>query len=632
SNEFGTFAPDSINEITTPPAPGLWEYRPTGTEATLLNIDLEPGSNFGLTVGVGGNIRRTFDGGYTWDSVAAFTTSTLFGVHVPWYNTAVVAGSGNLLRRTTNGGMSWYQPTTPYPTTGPSWTDMSFLNDWEGLVAGSGGVVLKTTDAGETWTPLAPVSGISFRSVQMVSSLTYVAGASTGQVSVTHDGGITWNTQLVGSAIRQDAVVFFNDQVGVVGSPFDNVIYRTVDGGATWNAITLPLPLGLGVRRGSYDQSGTGYLAAIDGTVFISTDLGATWQASPTGFSGVIYAVRPQAPGLVYAAGDFGTVFVRDSRPSDVTMYVDMRSAMQSGLFNSAIDTLTLRGGTLPLQWTGFNHMMTDNVGSGIDSIYQVSFQMPDPGPLEYKFVIRHRGTDFWERAQTTNRLAMLPRGGVGYGHTFDDRPDQFTLEVGQYAPGANVVGLWHLDEDTLDHVVWGSGGALIVDNSARSVHGSTTGTTMVPGRHGRARFFSGAANTGISLEQGFFYGSPLPYSFTTELWVNLNQYPSMNSAAVFSGGKYEAVIGISTSGRLQTGIRGGSMTLDSSAIPVELNRWVHLAMQFDASSNTMRGFIDGQLVIDNFLGALFSPGSTFSQAFIGGGPGFGLFRGTIDE
>ncbi|MCU0452203.1 MAG: FG-GAP-like repeat-containing protein [Bacteroidetes bacterium] len=633
-NEYGSATTDSLFQFTTPPPANGWELLPSGTQTALLSVDFAGESGFGFASGAGGNIRRTFDGGRSWDSVAAFTTQTLYGVHVPWYGAAVVIGSGNTIRRTVDYGQSWYQPATPYPTTGPSWLDLSFLNDLEGLVAGAN-IVMRTTDAGDSWTSLAPIPGQSVRAIQMVSPTKYVTGNTSGSVSISADAGLTWQTRSVGTTGRKEAIVFFNDMVGVVGSPAENTIYRTVDGGFSWNPITLPLPATTGIRRGAiHRSSGVGYLVSLEGTVFVSTDQGATWQPSFSGYQGFLYAAQPELPELVHLVGEFGTIFVRDTRPANVTMSVDMRSAIRSGLFNPAIDTLALRGSRAPLAWTGFNQILTDLWSGVTDSIYQASFSTPDPGLLEYKFVIRHRGYDLWERAMVTNRTAELMRGSSGYWHVFDDRAEQFVQLTGQYDRDVNTLGLYHLDEDTLSNVVWGVSGPLAVDQSPQSNHGSYNGPVMVDGRHGRARYFPGQPGIGMTLERGILVPLGPSYSFTIELWTKLDQYPSSNGAAVYSGGIYDAFIGLSTTGRLRAGIRngGGTMVTDSSSRPVELDRWVHLAMQYDATGKILRGFIDGQKVMESALGVGFTTGATFSQAFIGGGPGLGVYRGTIDE
>lgn len=632
-NEYGSASTDSLFQFTTPPPADGWQLLSSGTQMPLQSIDFAGESGFGIATGPGGSIRRTFDGGRSWDSVAAFTTQSLYGVHVPWYGAAVVIGTGNTIRKTVDYGQNWYQPTTPYPTSGPTWYDLSFLNDTEGLVAGSN-IVMRTTNAGDSWTSLTPIVGQSVRAIQMVTSTKFVAGNLSGTVSISQDAGLTWQTRSVGTATRKEAIVFFNDMMGVVGSSLENTIYRTVDGGLSWNPIALPLPSTMGVRRGAFHPSGVGYLVSGEGTVFVSTDMGATWQPSFSGFQGILYAVRPELPELVHVVGDYGTIFVRDARPSNVTMQVDMRSAIQSGLFNPVNDTLALRGSRAPLAWTGFNQILTDTWSGVTDSIYQVSFSTPDPGLLEYKFVIRHRGYDLWERAMVNNRAVELMRGSWGYWHAFDDRAEQFVLSTGQYDRDVNTLGLYHLDEDTLSNVVWGFSGPLTVDQSPQSNHGSYNGPIMVDGRHGRARYFPGQAGIGITLERGILVPLGPSYSFTIELWTKLDQYPAMNGAAIYSGGIYDAFLGMSTTGRLRAGIRngGGLMVTDSSSRPVELNRWVHVAMQYDATGKILRGFIDGQKVMESALGVGFTTGSTFSQAFIGGGPGLGVYRGTIDE
>lgn len=638
TNEYGAVVSDSLGQFTTPPAPEGWELRPTGTEAALLDVSFIPGGWWGMLVGSSGNIRRSYSNGQSWDSVAAFTANVLYAVYTPGYQEAIIAGVGNIIRRTTDGGQSWFTPVTPYPATGPSWYTMSFYDPSNGLIAGSGGVVLRTFDGGYNWALVSPIPGGALvRSIQMVSPSMFVAGLSTGMVAISIDAGNTWTTTpLYVSGRTPEAIAFFSESVGVVGALSDSVAYRTTDGGLSWTPMLITASTGYGLRKGTVSPDGTGYLAGAFGQVFISTDQGVSWTPTATGFSSTLYSVRSVEPNVVWGSGPFGVFMVRDQRPSDVTMYVDMRSAIQSGLFNPAIDTLALRGSRAPLQWTGFNHILTDAWFGSTDSIYQVSFSTADPGLIEYKFAIRHRGYDLWERASiySGNRFADLPRGGVGYGHVFDDRAELYAPLTGQYDREVDVIGLYHLDEDTLSNVVWGFAGQLAVDQSSQSIHGGYNGVTMVDGRHGRARYFPGQTGTGITLEKGIFGSFGGPYSFTIEMWTKLDQYPAGNGAAVYSGGFYDAFLGMSTSGRLRAGIRNGSgvMVTDSSSRVLELNRWIHVAMQYDATGKILRAYIDGQLAMETALGVGFTTGSTFSQAFIGGGPGLGVYRGMIDE
>ncbi|HNP31922.1 MAG TPA: T9SS type A sorting domain-containing protein [Flavobacterium sp.] len=160
---------------------------------------------------------------------------------------------------TTNGGTSWNAKTFDVGDTTLSITNISPVSAttaWVGAYDQTNGLggVFKTTDGGDTWTP------------QNTTAYT--------------TAGESWF----------DAVHFWDANVGVTmgdpaGASGEFEVYRTTDGGATWNAIppaSMPNPL-----SGEYGYNG-GYIANGDsfwfttnkGRLFRTTDRGVTWSVA----------------------------------------------------------------------------------------------------------------------------------------------------------------------------------------------------------------------------------------------------------------------------------------------------------------------------------------------------------------
>jgi len=153
----------------------------------------------GFAAGVGGTLLRTVDGGDTWMAVAAGTKANLWAVHFDEEGTGLIGGgdtpwqndgkSSGIIRRTTDGGVTWE---TVHEGNNRI-SDFSFIDAKIGFAGGVGGRLLKTEDGGATWrnagkTPLgAIINAVAFTSARCG----LVVGAG-GTAYVTKDGGKTW--------------------------------------------------------------------------------------------------------------------------------------------------------------------------------------------------------------------------------------------------------------------------------------------------------------------------------------------------------------------------------------------------------------------------------------------------------
>ena len=233
-----------------------WQYTQTIFEYSWFNDIHFPSSNVGYVTGgtAFGNyssiLTKTTDAGVTWDLL----TSNVFGTnlnHVHFINDTVgfISGDAGLLLKTSDGGMT-ILPQPAFPYNNYQCGDIEFTSDQTGFIAlieASGSAeqvyrILKTTDQGATWNELYEdtaynVTGLNHRSIsdiQFINENTGFAVGGSGLFLQTHDGGNSWDADLLSPYTTLNTVHFVNETTGY--TDIAGVIHKTSDGGNTWNA------------------------------------------------------------------------------------------------------------------------------------------------------------------------------------------------------------------------------------------------------------------------------------------------------------------------------------------------------------------------------------------------------------
>jgi photosystem II stability/assembly factor-like uncharacterized protein len=99
--------------------------------------------------------------------------------------------------------------------------------------------VLRTSNAGQTWLLSQTPEAVTLSDIWFTGpSIGWAAGENMILHSV--DGGVSWFVQHRMTKGRISRLYFASDLIGwAVGGP--GLIFLTTDGGATWNALKLPL-------------------------------------------------------------------------------------------------------------------------------------------------------------------------------------------------------------------------------------------------------------------------------------------------------------------------------------------------------------------------------------------------------
>ena len=207
---------------------------------------------------------------------------------------------------TGDGTWAWQWPLPQ----GNGLNDVAFAGASAGWSVGGGGTILTTADAGATWSSQASGTRVTLYAVDVAGAARGWAVGDHGTVAHTTDAGLTWSAMTIGADDLRD-VSFVSATVGwALGfrwleDPDDNyasVLYRTIDGGATWSVQRIWDAQQL--RAIGFADASTGWAVGDGGRILSTADGGATWTAQNAGAEADLYALCVVSASRVWAAGD----------------------------------------------------------------------------------------------------------------------------------------------------------------------------------------------------------------------------------------------------------------------------------------------------------------------------------------
>jgi photosystem II stability/assembly factor-like uncharacterized protein len=186
------------------------------------------------------------------------------------------------------------------------YTGVVFADALRGWATNADGTLAVTTDGGAHWRACYPVPGEILRDVAYVPpSHVWIVG-NMGTIVVSHDSGLTWQTQRSGTCYGLFSAHFASDALHgwTVGN--GGRILRTTDGGTTWeHQVSGTDVLLYGVTCTGPD---TACAVGDNGLILRTTDGGATWKQAPSATDKELNAVCFAGADDGWAVGSFGTV------------------------------------------------------------------------------------------------------------------------------------------------------------------------------------------------------------------------------------------------------------------------------------------------------------------------------------
>jgi|WetSurMetagenome_2_1015567.scaffolds.fasta_scaffold03508_2 photosystem II stability/assembly factor-like uncharacterized protein len=244
-----------------------------------------------------------------WVQQSSGTTTYLYSIHFEDDLTGWATGSSALIKKTTNGGVNWFTQTSGQPF--GSFNSVFFVDLNTGWIVGDqvydSTLILKTTNGGNNWS-LQKVGGskIFYDSYFINQSTGWAIGMSSstynGLIYKTTNGGVNWFMQTIDQTGRFLSCFFLNENTGWVGG--QSSFAKTTNGGTYWDTISTAL-----VSNGLYFVDPLiGFMAENSSKIYKTTDGGFTWNVSYSG-SGTISSIHFINPATGYACGVQGKVF-----------------------------------------------------------------------------------------------------------------------------------------------------------------------------------------------------------------------------------------------------------------------------------------------------------------------------------
>lgn len=219
----------------------------------------------------------------SWTPLSVGVSTDVLDMSFPSDDTGFVSLGNGTMKKTVDGGLNWSGVSVPVGYNGP----LEFLSGTTGLILSDSGI-LRTINCGGSWSVMLSNPNVSWRDIHFISSnVGYAAGptafASSDSVFVykTVNGGVTWNI----CTIIHDwgaQVPILNFRTSLEGYLFGgDSIHRTADGGVTWTGVYSD-PGGAFISTLSAPDPTTAYCTDMNSMEIVkSVNGGTTW--SPTG-------------------------------------------------------------------------------------------------------------------------------------------------------------------------------------------------------------------------------------------------------------------------------------------------------------------------------------------------------------
>ena len=165
-------------------------------------IDANTGWVFSNTVNPGGNIWKTTDGGSYWtqqDFGPSGNNQKIYSADIINANTGWLVNFAPTPYKTTNGGANWIEQFLPGAFTGYLY-DICMVDENTGFTCGSSGKLFKTTNSGYNWTEITTPINMNYYGVDFKDIYNGFIVGQYGFTARTRDGGSNWEFQNTGGS------------------------------------------------------------------------------------------------------------------------------------------------------------------------------------------------------------------------------------------------------------------------------------------------------------------------------------------------------------------------------------------------------------------------------------------------
>jgi len=271
----------------------------------------------------GGTVYASGDAGGSWQETdAGLPTGTDIAslAVAPGGHTIYAGTAGAGVYASSDEGRSWQDDNAGDPILSGGQIRSVLVSPTNGqlvYVATRDGYLGRSYDAGKHWQArqLPIGSLLTTLAIDGGRPSTLLAGTSGDGLLLSTDAGASWSTpfQNIPASTSVNAFAASPTNAGVIYAGTDNGIYQTIDGGATWQRESRGIPDGITIDVVAVDpQHGTRVVAGdANGNIYRSLDGGTTWNSVYSSSSAQINALLydPARPGTILAGTTGSTLY-----------------------------------------------------------------------------------------------------------------------------------------------------------------------------------------------------------------------------------------------------------------------------------------------------------------------------------
>jgi photosystem II stability/assembly factor-like uncharacterized protein len=293
-----------------------------------------------VAVGQRGHIVYSDDGGQHWQQAQVPVSSDLVSVHFPTSQQGWTVGHDGVVLHSNDAGQTWrrqldgrqvgpimlayYQrQLDSHPDDADlqarvgeaqrmveegadkPFLDVWFENERVGYIVGAFNLIFRTDDGGQRWTPLLEQTdnpgALNLYALRPVGDELFVVG----------EQGLVMKLDRASGRFKALPTPYNGSYFGVTGKPGSVLVFglrgnvfRSTDGGTSWNRIDLSLPLN--ITASTLTADGRIVLVSQAGHVLVSADDGASFQLQPNTAPAPVAAAQVANGGSLVLAGTRG--------------------------------------------------------------------------------------------------------------------------------------------------------------------------------------------------------------------------------------------------------------------------------------------------------------------------------------
>lgn len=303
----------SCNIITAPAGYDNWHLKYENRDDLTYYAIHFTDENNGWIVGYAGAIKKTSTGGSTWVAQQSNVTANLWDISFIDHDIGWICGADNTVLKTINSGKTWNKILIPGNSDKVN-VAIQFINENIGWCSTNNGEILKSVDGGITWQVVRQNNIGGARLVVFDENTTYFLS---GKLYRTFDGSVTWDSSSIAMPTKyRISNMFFTDPLngyfvtenGTGGTLINeypvimtknggsdyyssdylnddgfrclyfvdqnngwiagNNIYKTVNGGKSWQLDYYLITGTLGAKDLSFINKNCGWLINWDGQIY----------------------------------------------------------------------------------------------------------------------------------------------------------------------------------------------------------------------------------------------------------------------------------------------------------------------------------------------------------------------------